>query len=433
MTPFQLVLTGVFAAFILIGVAFFALFRGGGTSGPVANVTVWGFVDRAVFTQVLESTGINDDPSLNVTEYIQVSRESFDQEFIEALARGDAPDVVMMPHTSLARHADKIFPIPYDSYPERTFVSTFVEGGEIFLGSEGVLAVPFSLDPLVMYWNRTLFNNAGIAQPPEYWDQFFTLTQDLVETDASFNIDQSAIAFGEYRNVTNAKEIVSTLIMQSGSPIVQSNNGTVRSTLADSFNQPVRPADAAINFYTEFSNPVKSFYSWNRSLPDSQQFFTSGDLAVYFGFASEAVRINERNPNLNFDVAVLPQSRGGEETMTFANMTGLAIPQVAQNKAGSVRFINAITSDVAIDSLSEVTGLPPVRRDLITNTPSDPVRAVFYDSALWARAWLDPDPVQTDTIFQTMIENITSGRESVSGSVQQASTRLQGLVSDITL
>ena len=432
MTTFQLVLTGVFAVFILVGVAFFALFRGGGNSSTVSSVTVWGFIPSSQFISLLDVTGVADNNSLKVT-YIEARPETFDRDFIEMLASGKSPDLIMLPLDSLIRHRDKLFPIPYTSYPERTFKDNFIEEGELFLSEGGVLALPYLVDPLVMYWNRTMFSNAGLAVPPKYWDEFFNLTKIFIEKDPAFNITQSAIAFGEYQNVTNAKEILSALIMQAGSPVTTRTGKTIRSALGDMFSQPIVPAEAVVNYYTEFSNPVKSFYSWNRSLPDSKDYFISGDLAVYFGFASELDSINAKNPNLNFDVAVIPQSKGGPETITYGKMIGLAIPKAAKSPGGALTLANILTGPDAIEELSLMVGLPPVRRDLLKTRPSDQFLAIFYDSTLWSRAWLDPDSGETDDIFKKMVEDITSGRKRVSASVQDASSSLQKLLSNVSI
>ena len=432
MTTFQLVLTGVFAVFILVGVAFFALFRGGGSSGTVSNVTVWGFIPSSQFTSLLDVTGVADNDSLRVT-YIEARPETFDQDFIEALASDKSPDLIMLPMDSLIRHRNKLFPIPYTSYPERTFIDNFIEEGRLFLSDDGVLALPYLVDPLVMYWNRTMFSNAGLTVPPKYWSEFFNLTKIFVEKDPAFNITQSAIAFGEYQNVTNAKEILSALIMQAGSPVTARTGKTIRSALGDTFSQPVVPAEAVVNYYTEFSNPVKSFYSWNRSLPESKDYFISGDLAVYFGFASELDSINAKNPNLNFDVAVIPQSEGGAETITYGKMIGLAIPRAAKSPTGALILANILTGPDAIQELSLMVGLPPVRNDLLKARPSDQFLAIFYDSTVWSRAWLDPDKKETDNIFKKMVEDITSGRKRVSASVQDASSSLQKLLSNVSI
>lgn len=431
MSTFQLVLTGVFAAFIVIGVIFFAVYRGG-SSGPTAQVTVWGTLSDTQFRQIEEAAGILDDTSLDVA-YVEVNESTFDNDFINALASGRSPDLVFITQDSLLKHRNKLSVIPYDSYPERTFRDNFITEGELFLTSDGAIGIPFMVDPLVMYWNRTHFSNASLTTPPKSWSEIFELTDALVIKDAALNIGRAAISFGEYSNVENAKEIISAIIMQAGSPITKKDEGVIRSVLAEKFNQSITPAEAALKYYTEFSDPVKRFYTWNRALPNSKDFFAAGDLSIYFGFASEIRDINAKNPNLNFDVAVIPQSRGSNEIITFGRMTALAIPKMSNEKSGAFRLATLLTNVNTIKEVSLVTELPPVRDDLLSKKPNDPFQSIFYDSAIWSRGWLDPDKDKTDSLFKTMVEDITSGRKSISDSVQAASITLNQLLSNISI
>ncbi len=43
-------------------------------------------------------------------------------------------------------------------------------------------------------------------------------------------------------------------------------------------------------------------------MSDSKNMFLAGDLALYFGFASELDDLKNKNPNLNFDVTLFPQT-----------------------------------------------------------------------------------------------------------------------------
>lgn len=424
---FQLIVLAIFGICIVVGVAVFALVRSSSQVDRVA-VTVWGTLNQATFGELLKATGLDKDESLSIT-YVEKRPETFDSEFVEALASGSGPDLIFLPHESILKHRNKIFPIPYESFSERTFKDTFIEGSEIYLSDAGVLALPFSVDPLVLYWNRLIFTNEGVAVPPRFWGEFFALSSRLTIKDASLNIERSAIPFGEFQNITNAKEVLSALIIQAGNPIVVREGETLHSVLSDNLGQPASPGQAAVNFYTEFSNPVKSFYTWNRSLPASQNFFLAGDLAMYIGFASEISALRNKNPNLNFDIAALPQEREAPQKATYGKFVGLAITNNSRQKAGAFKVASVLTGGTAIASYASVSGLPPVRRDLLANRPSDAFMPVLYDSALWARAWLSPDSAETGAIFKEMIESITSGRKPTSQAVQDASIRLQSLLS----
>ncbi len=426
MTPFQLIFTGVFAVFILVGVIFFSLSKGS-SSGVVSNITIWGTLTPTEYSVLEKASGIYGDDTLNVT-YVEINEASFDQSFIEALARGAGPDLVFISQDSVLKHRDKLFAIPYESYSERAFKESFIEEGELFLSTEGVVGLPFSVDPLVMYWNRTMFNNAGISEAPKYWDEFFNLASTFVVKDTSLNISQTSSALGEYLNVTNAKEILSALIMQAGGSVTVKNGEVVSSDLVNKHNETVVPSEAVLNYYTQFSNPSNSYYSWNRSLPSAQDFFVSGDSAIYFGFASELSTINLKNPNLNFDVSSFPQARGSNEILTYGKLTALSIPKTSNNIAAAFTAANMLSGIGSLTELENMTGLPPVRRGMLSNKPTNPSSVVFYNSALWSRGWYDPDKNRTATLFRNMIESVTSGRSSISTSVRDASTLLQTML-----
>ncbi len=425
MSKFQLVLTGAFGVFIIIGVFAFAFFRG--DSGEKVSVTVWGTVSQQVWNASFFETTLSKDKLIQIS-YVEKSPNTFQQQFVEALADGRGPDIVFLPHEDILRNSSRIFPIPYTAYSERDFKNVFIEEGEIFLQGDGILALPMLVDPLVMYWNRDIFTNASLANPPAFWDEFYTLSQTLTQKDGAFNIVKSAVALGEYSNVANAKEILSTLIFQAGGAITSSDGNRFYSALLDNFNLPVAPASAALTFYTEFSNPAKPFYSWNRSLPFSQNMFTSGDLAVYFGFASELKAINLKNPNLNFDVASLPQSRTNLRKTTFGKMHALAIVRNTSNVSGAYSaIVNLTTPEVSI-IFSQNLQIPPARRDLLLQRPSDGFSQVFFDNALWSKAWRDPDAVATGRIFKDLIETITGGRARFEQAITRAHQELQNLL-----
>ncbi len=360
-------------------------------------------------------------------QYVRKSAEEFDQALIEALASGVGPDMIILPQDRIARHRDKIYQIPYESLSERDFKDSFVEEGELFMGTGGVYAVPFSLDPLVMYWNRDIFTNNSLSLPPTYWDEFFSKTIPLSEIDNSRNIKQSSVALGEYDNINNAKEILSVLLLQTGNKIVTVENGRLVSVLSNNSEDGVAIAESVLRFYTEFSNPSKEVYSWNKSLPQAKQAFLSGDLAIYFGFASEAFEIQSKNPNLNFDIALLPQVRDGFKA-TFGKISGVAILKSSKYVGDAFLAIGILTSEESALDYSSVSFLPPPRRKLLSKKPKDAIGAIFYESAIISKGWIDPDREKSSGVFKKMVENVTSGRLKLSEAVDRASAELNSLI-----
>lgn len=418
MSRFQIILIAIFAFFAVFGVFLFATFKGSGDNQQI-SVTMWGTMSEVDFLTWYNQTPTSKNQNISLS-YVYKRPESFDQDFVEALADGRGPDIIFLPHEKILEHQNRIYPIPYSSLSERNFRDLFIEGTEIFLGTDGIYALPLVVDPLVMYWNRDMFRNAGVAQTPMYWDEFPSLALKLVQRDVLKNITQSAVALGEYDNVYRARDIISVLLMQAGTPITQKSSHGVQSVLNSSFGFATLPADAALTFYTQFANPAKDIYTWNRSFPSSLVTFASGDLAILFGRASDLFAIQARNPNLNFDVAPLPQPREVTNKMTYGYMEGLALVKQSKDLSGSYKVIQELTSMDSIQALSDTLKLPPVRRDVLARRPTDAYRTVFYDSALISRAWLSPDPQATDSIFASMIDSITSGRLRMGEAIRAA-------------
>lgn len=430
MRTFNIVLLVIFGLSIVAGViavATFGKFGGGDTVIPAQGV-MWGVLPESVITEVVDTFNQSNDNALTVT-YRQVSPESFDTELAEALAAGTGPDAIILSQAQLLRHEDKLYNVSFESYPERLFRDTFTDGSEIFMTNTGVLAFPILVDPMVMYWNRSIFTNARIVNPPRYWDELLDLGEKLTIKDAAFNVSQSVIALGEYSNVVHAREIIAALIMQAGDPIaVRGSGDQVSFVLGDRFGLPEAPAHSALRFYTEFANPVKPAYSWNRSLPSSREVFLRGDLALYAGFGSELLDLQERNPNLDFDMAPLPQIRESTLATTFGTIYAIGIIKQSQDIAGAYRVATILSDFDAAALWSSNAGMPPARRDLLVTPPNDPYGAILYDEAIIAHGFLDPDPMQSGNVFSTLVGDITAGRSTIERAVAEASQKLQNLV-----
>ena len=426
MSKFKLGLILVFTLFIFIGLVVFALSKNK-DSLPTANLVVWGTISQSTFDSFFSTTELANNRNLTIS-YYEKSEDTFDQEFVEALADGRGPDMVVLPENMIFKHKNKIMPIPYQNYSERVFKDSFLEAGEIFLTKEGILSVPFMVDPMVMYWNRDIFKNASQTLPPKYWDEFLTLTNLLNKKDNSGNFSQTAVSLGEWKNVYHAKDIFANMLLQLGNPIVSISELEPRATLNDFSSGSISPGEAVINFYTQFANPTSINYSWNRSLPTSVNYFLSGNLATYFGFASELPKLRAKNPNLNFDVTFMPSPRQNTKKIVLSRIYGISILKFSKNIGASFSAMTILTNENSIKNISDFTNLPPVRRYLLLNKQGDAYKSIFYDSAIFAKTWADPDRKATDKIFQDMVEYITSGRSSIADALSKANIEMYNVV-----
>ncbi len=437
LTPFQMIFFGVLVFIIVAGVIIFSA-RRAGNSGQAVTVTAWGTFPENIINEVVKEINFIERDSISLN-YRQISHQNFEAEMIDALAAGRGPDLFFMSNDLIVKHQDKLYNIPYSSYPQKAFKENFIEAAEVLIHNDGIIGFPYMIDPLVLYWNRSALNSAGISKPPEYWDQLISMVPRLTALSDDLRVLKSAISFGEFRNIKNAKDILVTLITQAGNPIVSRSknpgSGTLfTGTLFDSMGFVTKPANAALNYFTQFSNPSLNTYTWNRSLPNSEDMFLSGDLAFYIGYASEYVTLREKNPNLNFDVAVIPQSRNADSVdtvigkKTLGRLIFIGIANNTRRVVPALQAINTLTTKGNLELLTNMTNLPPVHRSLLLSQSDNAIMQTFYESAMISVPFLDPNPTDTNQIFLEMVESFTSGRSGLTEVISRAHSQINDIL-----
>lgn len=431
----QTILLIVFGFFILIGVAVFAgyikLGSSSTSSSPTGNVVFWGTMNESRIKIFLDST-VAKDQSYTIT-YIQKDPNTYEQELIQALASGTGPDLFMVTPEIFWRQRDKIYPIPYQNLPAQTFVSTYMDIAQLYLGKEGIYALPLFVDPLVGYWNKDIFASEGIATPPVLWKDFPSLAKKLSIVANDFTITRSAVGMGEFKNINHAKDILSLLFIQSGETItnIASTTGQLETRIGSMNLQGGQSgAPVALSFYTQFANPTsRDTYTWNKNFTSDRDQFLAGDLAYYVGLGSELLTLRKTNPNLNFDIAMIPQPSTDGTKSTIGSLFGVAILKQSKN----IPLAYYVASQIAskdnslglIDAISKSgLTLSPVRRDMMPTDPSNTYAKTLYNSALIAKTWIDPDYIFTNELYASLVSDVLSGKSTTTGAISAFRNKL---------
>lgn len=430
--PFQIVTLALFAALAVGGLVLLGAYQAQRSEESQLygdRVVVWGTFDQIAFEAHFQDIQ-SEIEAFGVVEYVEVDEREFIPTLVDAIAESRSPDLVVIPTAELVSLRTKLIPISYETLDQRTLRDTYIDAFESFMFPEGTYALPFAADPLVLYWNRDLFASNGIATAPASWEMVVSqVVPQITQADkARRSVTQSAVALGEYRNLTHPKDVLLMLLLQSGSRMTTVNEGVYTTALNQSVQSVGRPPFvAALEFFTEFSNVNSPLYTWNRAMTNDQEAFLAGDVAMYFGRGSDYNTIRSRNPNLNFDVAVVPQGQSATIKRTSGELYGFAIPRLAANPQGAFAAAKTLAEAPYADALAARLALVSPRRDTIARGEADPFRQSLLTSALYMRTWLDPEPVTTETVFQTMVEDVVSNRARVSEAVVDAERRITNL------
>lgn len=421
MKPFQIVLLGIFGFLFLLGLVLFSRFGGfGGGGSKIGTVTIWGTLPQNNIETVL-NTLRNSNAQYQGVQYVQKNEGTFDNDLAQAIATGNGPDLILISQELLATEQTKLAVIPFSVIPQRTFLDSYLPIDDLFLSTNGTYGIPLAVDPLVMYYNRTTLTQAGIAVPPSTWEGMTSLTEQLTKASAG-KVAASTLPFGSYDNVENARAIVSTLLLQAGNPITTVSTAGVRGALDSS--DTGTPAQSALTFYTQFADPVKTVYSWNSSISSARQAFLAGTLAFYPAYASDLPQLKAANPNLPFDMMAMPQPQNASQRLTYGRAYAFSIPATSKNPTGAENVAITMSSASFASTVSQALSMAPALRSALSPSRSDPYAPIYFPQALIAQGWLSPSPATTDSIFSTMISNITSGRMGVGQSLTTASQAL---------
>lgn len=429
-SSFQIALLSAFGGLAIAGVLIFSFFISRGEGAAVGPVTMWGTFDEPTIQQLLSDLSSTHPDLLNIT-YTQKNADSYEQDLVNAFASGESPDLFVLTDDQAYEQKNRVNLFPTDMLAPALFDATFIDGAAPFMDPEGTIALPILTDPMVMYWNKDLLAAAGFSQPPKYWDEMLAFAQRVTRKSETGTIELSAIPFGGYSNVDHAKDLISMLILQAGGNVTtrDTNGQLVSSLLAQGRSSAeVAAAPSALRFYTEYADPSKPDYTWNRSFPRSRKAFTDSSLALYFGRASELPALRAANPNLNMAMAPMPQIQNGGVAATGGLVYGIAMPKAAKNPEGARHIQWLLAGEEVSAALSEALDLPSARRDVLDLQRRDNLTTMIATQAVLVRSWTDPNPQKTEEIFRAMIDDMTSGAILLSEAITRADQEMNALI-----
>jgi ABC-type glycerol-3-phosphate transport system substrate-binding protein len=425
--PFELTLVVVFIVLMLLSLLFISTYKAKkDTTTQIGTVVIWGTLPKDGMSSTLSALGENN-PAYRAVSYKQISDESFDSDLVNAIADGTGPDIIILPHEKLVTLRNKVAPVSFEAMPLRDIQSSYVDGTGIFALSDGLYAFPLMVDPLMLYWNKNILASKNFLSAPATWESLVNdYLPNLVERNADRSVTRSAVALGEYQNITNAFPIISALLLQAGSQgVVNTSQSLYQIRLNQAPDNLVKPLEVVADFYTRFSKPSNSLYSWNRSFSNDKDRFLSEDLAMYFGMASEGHGIEKLNPNLSFDVAELPQGASATIHRTYGRFYGLALVKASKNPAGAGIVMRDLTSKDTSIKIATAYGMVPVLRSAVSAGSNDTYGRLAYKSAGVAFGWLSPKQSVVDDIFTTMTQDLNENRHDLGAAVSDVLGRLK--------
>lgn len=421
-SPKQIAIIG--GGLIVVVVLFLVLSGGSQTANqlPAVNLLVWGFEDQNFFEDnfVAQYTAI----SPNVTiDYVQVGRENYNDNLLNALAAGRGPDIFPVGNRNLPKEIDKLGPAPFDKFNLVSLRDLFPSVVEYdFTASSGqVYALPSYLDTLVLFYNKDLFDQASIVSPPKTWEEFLSDVSRLRVINEGGQIVRAAAAVGGTEKTVDAGvDLLNLLMLQNG--VLMTDEASGQAAFASEAGL------AAFNFYLQFGDAASPYFTWNDSQPNSLTSFAEGKTAMIFNYRSAIAELKAKNPFLNFGVALVPQVSGGKN-VSYPRYDGWAVSKQSKWSNWAWDFIVYLTTSADATN-AYILGLlrPPALRSLIDANLQDVDFGVFAKQALIARSWHAADDQKIRAIMNSALETVILGRTTPEKSLEQAENQISVLM-----
>jgi ABC-type glycerol-3-phosphate transport system substrate-binding protein len=390
-------------------------------------------------------------------------------QLVKDFSLNNPPDIFSINNSDLSALSQYMSPIEYFKGDKlATYTQTFSnQAVRETMQLNKVYGITMYVDNIQMYYNTDILAQNGIALPARSWDEMVVHAKQINKRNTVGDFLQSAISMGTANNVTRVKEILPILIMQQGGVIYDWQNQAVGlgqprnadfsgSNLArqkaGSFvydvNNKDNPTMDAVKFYTEFANPLSSFYSWNRQADNSEDAFINGKTAYILHYSYFNNTVKARNPNLRFAVAPLPQSNDANKK-TFGNYfmdgmgrqltqspTAAKDPNITRKRAAAEAFLVYLSSKEAQKTFNAKTSTPPARKDIVADLSKqsdNPFTRIFAEGSLYADNYYRPRAA-TNQIWVKMLEDMQTKsipmNEAISDAVNEYQRQI-GLGPDI--
>jgi multiple sugar transport system substrate-binding protein len=357
------------------------------SDGPT-TITFWhGYTeaDGDVLEQIVDDFNASQDEVVVKTEV--KTWDVIDDTLLPALSADEGPEIVAMPAERMPVYADKgAFVDLGDFYGSDENVAEIVPAAADMMTSDGSqFGVPTGFVPLAVYYNRALFDAAGITDFPTTWDEWVDVATKLtVDENGDGTPEQYGLALPDHATVANG--LWPSLFYGGGGDIVTDGEAVIDS-----------PENVASLEY--WSNAVAT----NKISPTgldgigADELFSSGKAAMHVGGPWMA-SISEEN-NIDYGIAAIPAGPAAQAASAIGVGMGITAQADDAQVEGAEAFFSYFFSKDVATQWSLGSGWPPLRGDIPASAvASNPVVASLTEIAETGRPLLPGVTASVDVL-----------------------------------
>ncbi|MCC2028075.1 sugar ABC transporter substrate-binding protein [Microbacterium sp. YMB-B2] len=324
----------------------------GGADDVELRMTIW----SANPDHVAAFQELGDEFAEQNDRVASVTIESFNLADLDTLvttqiSAGDAPDVSWLPVESSAEYIKSGALVDLRETIDKTegfdfddFIPSLLERWEV---DDAVYGIPFSTGPLIMYYNKDLYAQAGIKDPGQLiadgdwtWDTFRETSKQLTD---KLGVPGYALNDFDFKNWTR---LLPFLNAYDASPW---NEDATECTL---------DSDEAVDALSVFHG--MTFDDGSMPVPGQQVDFWGGGAAATSAFLGSAANLSE----VDFDWGIAPTPAGPAGDVVATGQASIVAFAAGNHTEEATELVAFLGSK---DAMSKYSGFfPPIRESVLT-------------------------------------------------------------------
>lgn len=311
------------------------------------TVTTWNYDTTPEFAKLFKAFE-DKNPGVKV-KAVDIASDDYDTKLTTMLSSGDTTDILTMKNLlSYSNYAlrDQLEDVSkhikdLDTKPAQDSYDMYKVNGKTY-------AQPYRTDFWVLYYNKKMFDDAGIPYPDNLtWDEYEEIAKKLSKPDEQ--------VYGAYQH-TWRSTVQAISAAQNGKNLIKPDYEFMKSD----YERVLRMQDekAQMDYGTAKSTSVTY----------QSQFENSKAAMMYMGtwyMGGLLTNIEAGKTDVEWGISEIPQKTKGKDIQTFGSPTAFAINKSSKQKELAQKFLDFCSGEEGAKVLADVGVVPSYRTDAI--------------------------------------------------------------------
>lgn len=318
--------------------------------GPVTlSVSVWNMEQTPEF-QALFDAFEAANPDITI-EPVDILADDYSEKVTTMLAGGDKTDVLTMKNvTDYARYANRGQLLDVSDVVESLGADNLA-GIEPFDLDGEYFSVPYRQDFWLLYYNKGLFDAAGVEYPDHItWDEYTSLAEQLTGEAGGQKV------FGTYHHYWRSV-VQAIAAAQTGGDLLSGDYGFMEDQYTLALD--LQTGGNALDFGTAKTQQISyrtMFETGQAAMMPMGTWYISGIAAAIEGGTS----------TVDWGVAPMPQIDAGDETVTFGSPTAFAVNKNSEHQEAAKKFLEFAAGEEGAKAIAAIGVVPAFSSDDVT-------------------------------------------------------------------